>query len=110
MSGTLDVAAVQARLEEFAKEREWSRFHTPKNLAMALTVEAAELLEVFQWSTPEESASPDAAARQSIADEVADVAIYLLRLCDVLEVDLPAAVDAKITSNENRFPPQRATT
>ncbi|MFI9345004.1 nucleotide pyrophosphohydrolase [Streptomyces sp. NPDC052773] len=102
----MDVAGLQRRLAEFAAARDWQPYHTPKNLVAALSVEASELVEIFQWSTPEESmrvmADPDTAHR--VRDEVADVLAYLLRLCDVLGIDPLAALDAKIDRNERRFP------
>ena len=102
----LDLAALQQRLTDFAEARAWGPYHTPKNLAMALTVEAAELAEIFQWLTPEESAGvmtdPEKAFR--VRDEVADVLAYLLQFCEVLGIDLLAALDAKIDRNEERFP------
>ncbi|MFE5814824.1 nucleotide pyrophosphohydrolase [Streptomyces sp. NPDC056479] len=106
MTEPLDVAELQRRLAEFAAARNWQPYHTPKNLAAALSVEASELLEIFQWSTPEESArvmdDADTAAR--VTDEVADVLAYLLQLCEVLGIDVLAALDAKIDRNERRFP------
>ncbi|MFJ9828694.1 nucleotide pyrophosphohydrolase [Streptomyces sp. NPDC101160] len=102
----LDVAALQRRLAEFAAARDWQPYHTPKNLAAALSVEAAELLEIFQWLTPEESdrvmADPDTAHR--VTDEVADVLAYLLQFCEVLGIDPLTALAAKIDRNELRFP------
>lgn len=102
-----DLERITARLRDFAEVRRWERFHTPKNLAMALAAEAGELLEHFQWLTPEESSAlaEDPEALEAVADELADVAIYLLRMADVMGVDLPAAVDQKIKRNEERFPP-----
>lgn len=101
-----DLAALQRRLVEFAAARDWEPFHTPKNLAAALSVEASELLEVFQWLTPEQSsavmADPESAHR--VRDEVADVLAYLLQFCAVLEIDVLAALAAKIDRNEERFP------
>ncbi|MET9801618.1 nucleotide pyrophosphohydrolase [Streptomyces sp. NPDC006368] len=102
----LDVRGLQRRLAEFAASREWQPYHTPKNLATALSVEAAELLEIFQWLTPEEAArvmeEPETAHR--VEDEVADVLAYLLQFCGVLGVDPLAALSAKIDRNELRFP------
>ncbi|WP_455358778.1 nucleotide pyrophosphohydrolase [Streptomyces sp. SYSU K21746] len=101
-----DLAALQRRLAEFAAARGWQPYHTPKNLAVALSVEASELVEIFQWLTPEESArvmeEPETAHR--VADEVADVLAYLLQFCEVLGVDVLAALSAKIDRNELRFP------
>lgn len=101
-----DLAALRRRLAEFAAARNWQPYHTPKNLAAALSVEAAELVEIFQWLTPEQSArvmtDPDTAHR--VRDEVADVLAYLLQFCEVLGVDPLAALEAKIERNESRFP------
>ncbi|WP_424211322.1 nucleotide pyrophosphohydrolase [Streptomyces sp. BI20] len=100
------VAALRARLAGFAAARGWQPFHTPKNLAGALSVEAAELLEIFQWLTPEQSErvmeDPETAHR--VEDEVADVLAYLLQFCEVLGVDVLEALDRKIDRNEHRFP------
>ncbi|MFF4717007.1 nucleotide pyrophosphohydrolase [Streptomyces eurythermus] len=101
-----DLAALQRRLAEFAAARNWQPYHTPKNLVAALSVEASELVEIFQWLTPEESArvmdDPDTAHR--VTDEVADVLAYLLQFCEVLAIDPLAALAAKIDRNEHRFP------
>jgi NTP pyrophosphatase (non-canonical NTP hydrolase) len=104
-SGRID--EVRDRLRRFAKARDWERFHTPKNLAMALAVEAAELLEIFQWLTPEESSSvmSDPQLAAEVRDELADVMIYLVRLGDVLDIELLSVAHEKITTNETRFPP-----
>lgn len=100
------VAQLQYRLAEFAAARDWGQYHTPKNLAAALSVEAGELVEIFQWLTPEESArvmeTPASAHR--VEDEVADVLSYLLQFCEVLGVDVLKALAAKIERNEKRFP------
>ncbi|MGK5627207.1 nucleotide pyrophosphohydrolase [Streptomyces sp. URMC 123] len=100
------MGALQRRLADFAAARHWQPFHTPKNLASALSVEASELLEIFQWLTPEEServmADPGTAHR--VADEVADVLAYLLQFSAAVGVDPLAALAAKIERNEERFP------
>jgi len=85
----LDIEALQGTLRNFAAERDWQAFHTPKNLSTALIVEAAELAEIFQWMTPEQSAAAhtDAVVREQIADEVADVLLYLLQIADHTQVD-----------------------
>ena len=103
-----DIESLTARLRGFAEARDWERFHTPKNLAMALVAEAGELVEHFQWLTPDESAAiaDDPDATEQVADELADIAIYLLRMADVMGVDLAAAIDGKIERNEERFPPE----
>ncbi|MFE6778708.1 nucleotide pyrophosphohydrolase [Streptomyces sp. NPDC057702] len=105
-----DLPALQRRLADFAAARDWRRFHTPKNLASALSVEAAELLEIFQWLTPEESAAvtADPASAARVEDEVADVLAYLLQFCQSLDIDPRRALSAKIDRNEQRFPARRA--
>jgi NTP pyrophosphatase (non-canonical NTP hydrolase) len=94
-----------SRLREFVAAREWERFHTPKNLAMALTGEVGELVAELQWLTPEESAEVmrDPAAGARVRSEIADVAIYLLRLADVLDIDLIQAAHAKLDEGERRY-------
>jgi dCTP diphosphatase len=102
----MDVAGLQAELREFAQARDWEKFHDPKNLTTALAVEAAELMELFQWSTNNESrgARSDPAILDAAREEIADVLIYLLRLADVLAIDLDAAVRAKIAINAKKYP------
>ncbi|MFB9465311.1 nucleotide pyrophosphohydrolase [Streptomyces cinereospinus] len=104
--GPPDLAALQRRLAAFAAARDWQPYHTPKNLVAALSVEASELVEIFQWLTPEESARvmADSQTAHRVRDEIADVLAYLLQLCEVLGVDPLAALAAKIDRNEERFP------
>ena len=99
--------ALQLRLAAFAAARDWEQFHSPKNLAMALSVEAAELVEEFQWLTEQQSRELDAERRERVRLELADVFIYLLRLADRLDVDLVRAADDKIAQNERKYPAQR---
>lgn len=98
---SVDLTELQARLRAFAAERQWQPFHTPKNLSMALMVEAAELAEIFQWMTPEQSLAvrEDPALKEPIADEVADVLLYLLQLADHAGVDMAEAVEHKLRKN-----------
>ena len=105
----MDLNLLQQTLREFAAQRDWQPFHTPKNLSMALMVEAAELAEIFQWMTPEQSqaASHDKVERERIGDEVADVLLYLLQLADHCDVDLKRAVGRKLTKNAQKYPPTR---
>ena len=95
-----------AALRQFADDRDWAQFHTPKNLVMALVGEVGELVEHFQWLTPDESAEvmTDETSARRIADELADVLIYLVRLADVLGVDLLQAADTKLEANAKRYP------
>lgn len=106
----MDLSDLQRRLRTFADERDWNQFHTPKNLAMALTAEAGELLEIFQWLTPEEARDVmrDARTAESVRHELADVLAYLVRLADVLEVDLLSALSDKIEVNEVKYPVELA--
>jgi len=90
--------------KNFAIERDWEQFHTPKNLAMALSVEASELVEIFQWLKAEESNSPDQRQTEEINSEVADIAMYLLRFCSVLGIDLEKAIESKLERNSEKYP------
>lgn len=96
------------RLQQFADAREWGPFHSPKNLASALIVEAGELLEHFQWMTEAQSRSLAAEQKQAVAHEMADVLLYLIQLSSALGVDLMAAAREKMTINESRYPVERA--
>jgi NTP pyrophosphatase (non-canonical NTP hydrolase) len=96
------------RLREFCKARDWDQFHSPKNLAMALSVETAELLEHFQWLTEAQSAALPADKLAAVAQEIADVQIFLVRLADRLDVDIEAAVAAKLVLNEQKYPVDKA--
>jgi dCTP diphosphatase len=98
------LAALRRRLREFARVRDWEQFHSPKNLSMALIVEAAELVEHFQWLTEAQSRSLAPNKRREVEAEVADVFIYLTRLADLLDVDLLQAAERKIALNEKRYP------
>ena len=100
--GELD--RLRRRLRRFAAARDWDQFHSPKNLAMALIVEAAELVEHFQWLTEEQSAQLAPRTWSEVEEELADIFIYLVRLADKLEVDLMAAADTKIEKNEHKYP------
>jgi NTP pyrophosphatase (non-canonical NTP hydrolase) len=102
-----DLDDLRLRLRAFAAARDWDQFHSPKNLAMALVVEAAELVEHFQWLTDDESAALPPATRDAVADELADVLVYLVRIADRLDVDLLAAVAAKMARNESKYPAER---
>ena len=100
----MDLTEIRERLNSFANERDWDRFHSPKNLSMALSVEAAELLEHFQWLTEAQSLSADAVDRGAVAKEIADIQIYLVMLADKLGVDIERAVHEKIDANANKYP------
>jgi len=101
------LAELQRRVAEFASARDWDRFHSPKNLAMALSVEAAELVEEFQWLTEEQSRALEPERYERVRLEAADVLIYLIRLADKLGIDLLRAADDKIAMNERKYPADR---
>ena len=98
---------LRERQRRFAAERDWEQFHKPKNLAMSVAIEAAEIMEHFQWLTADQCASLDAAARREVGREIADVLLYLVRLADVLDIDLAAAAREKIALNALKYPAQR---
>ncbi|MCA1979537.1 MAG: nucleotide pyrophosphohydrolase [Thiobacillus sp.] len=99
---------LRARIRAFAEARAWERYHTPKNLVMALTVEVAELQEPFQWLTPEQSQALDPAQREAVRQEIADVLIYLTRLADLLDIDLLDAAAHKLDINARKYPVEKA--
>jgi NTP pyrophosphatase (non-canonical NTP hydrolase) len=105
VSDELERLAVRQR--EFARVRDWEQFHTPKNLAMALAGEVGELVAEFQWLTPGESAAPDPETMARIRSELADVTLYLVRLADVMGVDLVEAAHAKLDESARRYHPDR---
>lgn len=96
------------QLDQFAAARDWQQFHSPKNLASALIVEAAELLEHFQWTTEQQSRELSAEQRAAVGAEMADVLLYLVQLGNVLGIDPVAAAQAKLKLNETRYPVDRA--
>jgi NTP pyrophosphatase (non-canonical NTP hydrolase) len=104
MPQTGQLAHISEALQAFADSRDWQQFHSPKNLAMALNVEAGELLEHFQWLTEQQSREPDSKSLHNIAREIADVQIYLIRLADQLGIDILASVGRKMLENEQKYP------
>jgi len=102
------LVALRDALRAFAAERDWDQFHSPRNLAAALAVEAAELLEPFQWLTDEQSRELSPESRAAVEQEMADVLLYLVRLADKLEVDLEQAARAKIALNAQKYPVEKA--
>ena len=95
------------KLREFAKERDWDKFHSPKNLAMALSAEAGELVEHFQWLSESDSFRLDPTTKADVEMEIADVLLYLVRISDRLNVDLPTAVARKLAINQAKYPKER---
>src|SRR6478752_5058691 len=105
-SRLVDVSGLAAALENFADERDWNQYHSPKNLAMALTGEVGELVEIFQWLTEEQSreAARDPRTAEAVRHELADVLLFLVRLSSVLGVDLNDAVVGKLRQNAKKYP------
>lgn len=99
---------LRAKLADFAAERDWDQFHNPKNLAMAVAGEVGELVEHFQWLTPEQAASLPDETREAVALEAADVLLFLLRLCDKLDIDLAAAAERKLELNARKYPVEKS--
>lgn len=99
-----ELIKLRERLREFAQERDWEQFHSPKNLAMALVVEAGELVEHFQWLTAEQSAQLPPETLHKVEEELADVLLYLIRLADRLGVELAPAAHRKIARNAEKYP------
>ena len=108
MAMSSDITDLQARLREFANERDWEQFHSPKNLASALSVEAAELLEHFQWLTEAQSRALPEATHAKVSEELADVLLYLLQLADKLGIDPMEAARRKLLANAARYPVDQA--
>lgn len=102
------LAELAEAVRAFGHERDWHRYHTPKNLTAALAVEAAELLEPFQWLTPEESLALPSDKREAVRQEMADVLIYLVSLANCLEIDLLAAAEDKLAINARKYPVEKA--
>ena len=100
--------ALRDALRAFTAARDWQAFHSPKNLATALSVEAAELLEVFQWMNEADSRNLDAAAKAAASEEIADVLMYLVMIADALDIDPVAAAERKMLANERKYPADKA--
>ena len=107
---TTTVAELKGRVLKFAQERDWEQFHTPKNLAMALSAEAGELMEHFLWATSEASkaTAASAAKREKIAEELADVVIYALEFANIAQLDLAAAIERKMALNAQKYPVEKS--
>jgi len=103
-----DLDRILDTAKSFAKERDWQQFHSPKNLSMALSAESGELLEIFQWLSCKESAELSAEQRELVAQEVADIQLYLCLLADKLSINIPSAVEKKMKLNESRYPKEKS--
>src|SRR5262245_61280273 len=101
------LAGLEAEIDKFVAERDWAQFHTPKNLAMSVAIEAAEILEHFQWLTGEESRELTPDKRHEVANEIGDVLIYLLRLSRTLDIDIIAAARNKLGENRRKYPVEK---
>jgi len=101
---TSEIKQLQQQLAQFAAERNWDQFHTPKNLAMALSGEVGELTEIFQWLTPEQSEHLPAGKQDHLEEEIADVLMYLLRLADKSDIDIMQACQKKLAKNRQKYP------
>ena len=107
-NSTDSLATLRARLAAFADARDWTQFHNPKNLAMALAGEAGEIIEHFQWLTPEQAANLAPDTRDAVALECADVLLFLIRLADRMDIDLIAAANRKMDINAQRYPVEKS--
>ena len=112
MDDMTTIEQLKEQTRQFLDGREWGGYHTPKNLAMSLAIEAAELMEIFQWKTPEESRqiAADAAVREHLGEELADVLAYLLELAMELDIDLATAFADKMVKNNQKYPKDRTHT
>jgi dCTP diphosphatase len=104
----LDLTELQAQLAQFAADRDWEIYHNPKNLSMALAGEAGELLELFQWKNIEESQQLSTTEKENVADELADILLYTVRLADRLQISLPAAAANKLKKNAAKYPVEKS--
>jgi NTP pyrophosphatase (non-canonical NTP hydrolase) len=103
-----ELDAITQRIRTFRDLRDWGKFHNPKNLACSISIESAELLEHFQWKTPEESTAYAASKCDALSEEIADVGIYLIALADNLGIDLLRAIERKLAINERKYPVEKA--
>jgi dCTP diphosphatase len=106
MAGELE--ALKETVRAFARERDWEQFHTPKNLAMAMSVEAAEVVEIFQWLTDKQAQALNKEEREHLSDELADTFVYLLKLADAYGIDLVEAARKKMVKNAKKYPVAKA--
>lgn len=107
---SINITKLRETITLFARERNWEQYHVPKNIAMALSVEASELVEIFQWLTAEESIhlKDDPAKLKKVKDEIADIFVYLVRMIDLYDIDLEKAVASKMVENAKKYPVAKA--
>jgi len=104
------LATIKEMMKQFVTERNWQKYHTPRNLAASAAVEAGELLELFQWTTPEEAVdrtTNDADFRRAVGEELSDVLMYLVSLANRMDLDIATAVEAKMVKNRAKYPPEQ---
>jgi len=106
---TITIAALKKRVKKFVDDRDWAKYHNPKDVAVSITIEAAELVEIFQWvkDTEQDKITGDSAKMQRLKDELADVLIYCVSLANILDIDIGQAVFQKIAKNEGKYPVDR---
>jgi len=100
----MDMEKIQTIIKKFSEERDWEKFHNPKNLSMALSVEASELLEIFQWLNLEQADNLNKEKKEHAKQEIADIAVYLIRMCMHLDINLEEAIIEKMKLNEKKYP------
>lgn len=100
----MDIQNIQNIIRKFSQDRDWDKFHNPKNLAMALSVETSELVEIFQWLNEEQSMSLEGAKKEHLKEEIADISVYMLRICMAYDIDLEEAIISKMKKNELKYP------
>ena len=104
MSDVINVDALKSKIETFAQMRDWEQFHTPKNLACALSVEASELLEIFQWMNEGEQKNISIEKKEAVAEELSDILTYAIRLAGVMDINLSDSIEKKIKNNAKKYP------
>ena len=100
----MDYKKIENEIRKFVQDRDWDKFHNPKNLAMALSVETAELVEIFQWLNEEQCLNLDKSKKEHLEEEIADVAVYLLRIAYAYDINLEDAIEKKMNKNEIKYP------
>jgi len=104
---TVTVQQLRDAMRSFVRERDWEQFHTPKNLSMSIAIEAAELMEHFQWRSPEESSRLDGELQRQVAEELSDIVLYALSMANALDLDLTEALLAKLEKNRRKYPAEQ---
>jgi len=108
MDKSMDINKINIKINKFSEDRDWDQFHSPKNLVMALSGEVGELNEIFQWKTEEESLNLSKEVKIHTEEEIADIAIYLLKICTKLDINIEEAILSKLEKNEEKYPVVKA--